>query len=505
MSFKSPRILQAIRAVKLMAEILLTADRTLMSNYHGKEFLGFGSTAPPILPECIIKALFFPPVKNKRGIPLEAPYGLRKVEAKLIEEGFNVLTVDPDGLCSFIDEAKALGVYTMDPLGWGPSSTTFASIMKVGEPCTAIYFRRLLTKPEVRRARRRGLKVIVGGPGAWQLKHKPKALNDYGIDCVIDGEAERVVGRIFRMALNGDELPKFYDVDLKDVPSVDEIPDIISPSVNGLIEIGRGCCRGCHFCDVTLRPLRWYPYEKILRELKVNLRVGIRQAILHAEDVLLYGSNNTVPRDDKVLKLHELCKKYVDSVCWSHASLAAIAVNPKLVRVLSEVILSGRQRMWGAQIGIETGSPKLLKKVMPAKAHPFKPEDWPNVVRTAIGIAHDNNLVPACTLIVGLPEETEDDVVKTIELIDDLRRYRSLIVPLFFVPLGKIKNKDWFKVEHMAELQKELLVKCLRHDVHWVKDIMGEYFSDLRGALIKPLYQLFMKAIEREARRRKVI
>jgi hypothetical protein len=30
-----------------MAEILLTADRTLMSDYHHNEFLGFGTCAPP--------------------------------------------------------------------------------------------------------------------------------------------------------------------------------------------------------------------------------------------------------------------------------------------------------------------------------------------------------------------------------------------------------------------------------------------------------------------------
>jgi len=28
-------------------EVILTADRTLMSNYHGNEFIGFGATAPP--------------------------------------------------------------------------------------------------------------------------------------------------------------------------------------------------------------------------------------------------------------------------------------------------------------------------------------------------------------------------------------------------------------------------------------------------------------------------
>jgi len=81
--------------------------------------------------------------------------------------------------------------------------------------------------------------------------------------------------------------------------------------------------------------------------------------------------------------------------------------------------------------GIETGSSELAKKIMPAKAHPFKAEEWTQVVQTGMGLMHDNKLVPACTLIVGLPEEKEEDIIKTMELVDDLKHVRSFIVPLF--------------------------------------------------------------------------
>jgi hypothetical protein len=108
-------------------KILLTADRTLMSNYHHNEFAGFGSTAPPaIVPEWFFKSLFFPPIKMNDGIPIEAPYGLRKIEAQLMNEGFDVLTVDPDHLNRYLHKAKVLGVHVMDPFGLGPSSSTFA-------------------------------------------------------------------------------------------------------------------------------------------------------------------------------------------------------------------------------------------------------------------------------------------------------------------------------------------------------------------------------------------
>lgn len=480
-------------------DILLTADRTLMSNHHGLEFLGFGTTVPPnFVPEWFYKFLFFPPIKCKDGIPIEAPYGLRKIEAQLIKEGFDVLTVDPDHLSEYIDGAKVLGIHVMDPFGLGPSSTTFTSILKTGEPYNAKYFRLLLEKPEVVRAKRRGLKIIVGGPGVWQFKLRPDFVDEHGIDCIIDGEAEKVVGKIFKIALEGGELPKYIEVPLKDSPELDEIPEIVNPSVNGLIEIGRGCPRGCKFCSVTLKPLRWYPYEKVEREVLVNVRGGVRGCILHAEDVLLYGSRGVIPNEEKVLKLHQVVKKHVKSLAWSHCSMAAVAAAPRLVRKLSEIILAD-QNWWGAEVGIETGSPELARKVMSAKAAPFKPEQWPEVVKFAAGIMNDYNLVPACTLITGLPEETEDDVIKTIELVDDLKDFRSLIVPLFFVPMGKLKDKDFFKAEQMTELQMELLARCLRHDLYWAKEFMGEYLKGVKKVLY-PFFLLFIKMIERRAK-----
>jgi radical SAM superfamily enzyme YgiQ (UPF0313 family) len=486
-------------------KVLLTADRTLMSDYRHNEFLGFGSTAPPnLIPDWLFMRLFFPPVKTREGIPLEAPYGLRKIESQLIGEGFDVLTVDPDHLNRYLEEAKVLGVHVMDPFGIGPSSSTFTRILNTGEPYLAKYFQMLLEKPEVRRAKKRGLKIIVGGPGTWQFRYRPEFLNEHGIDCAVNGEAEKVVGKIFERALKGEEIPQFYDVNVKDAPSVQEIPDIRNPSVNGLVEVGRGCCRGCKFCSVTLRPLRWYPYEKIEREIIVNVEAGVNRGLLHAEDVLLYGSKNVIPDRDRVLKLHKSCKRLLRNIGWSHASMSAVAADPKLVEEVSEVLLDEDQEWWGAEMGIETGAPNLIKKAMPSKALPFKPEDWPEVVKTAAGIMTDSSLVPACTLIMGLPQETEEDVIKSIELIEDLKGFKSLIVPLFFVPMGQLRDEDWFTTEQMNDLQRELLVKCLKHDVYWAKIIMRSYFDTWYGPLASSIYRFFVWLVERKAKEEKI-
>ena len=141
-----------------MAEVLLTANRTLMSNYHDNEFLGFGKCAPPnFIPEWFYSFLFFPPIKADKGILSAAPYGLRKTEAQLLKENFDVITIGPEQIEKHVNEAKVVGIYTMDPFGLGPASSTLAAIFKK-EPYLAKYFHVLINNPTIKKAKKRGLK-----------------------------------------------------------------------------------------------------------------------------------------------------------------------------------------------------------------------------------------------------------------------------------------------------------------------------------------------------------
>jgi len=481
-------------------EVVLTSDRTLMSDYHNNEFLGFGTCAPPnVIPDSLYSYMFFPPMRSKHGMPVAAPYGLRKVEATLLKGGFSVATVSPEEVEQYAPDAKVIGIHVMDPFGLGPASSTFAALFKK-EPYLAIHFKSLLSRLALRRMNGNDIKIVVGGPGAWQFEYRPKFVEDYNIDCVVEGEGENVLRQIFQALLRGEPVPRHFKVGNESAPSLDQIPDIVNPSVNGLVEIGRGCCRHCEFCNVTLRPLRWFPPEKIMREMKVNVAGGVTSCCLHAEDVLLYGSKTTLPDEQRLVQLHESVMKHTQSLSWSHCSLAAVQANPKLVSRISDIV-TARQAWWGAEIGIETGSARLARKIMPAKAHPFRAEEWPEVVRSAMGILHDSLLVPACTLIVGLPEETEDDILKTMELIDDLKSVRSLIVPLYFVPLGELTSEDWFHHAEMSDLHKQLLFQCAEHDFRWMRELIdwsigGQWY----GRFLRILMQVFGVIVKKKAR-----
>jgi len=87
-----------------------------------------------------------------------------------------------------------------------------------------------------------------------------------------------------------------------------------------------------------------------------------------------------------------------------------------------------------------------------------------------------NNWLPCGTLILGLPEETEKDVDLTIELVEDLKPFKSLIVPLFLVSTGGLKNKaESFMLEKMTNKHYELYLKCWEHNLNWASTLVEDY------------------------------
>ena len=80
------------------------------------------------------------------------------------------------------------------------------------------------------------------------------------------------------------------------------------------------------------------------------------------------------------------------------------------------------------------------------------------------------------TLILGLPRETEKDVDLTIELVDDLKPFKSLLVPLFLVSMGRLKNKaESFVLEKMTNKHYELYLKCWEHNLDWAPALVKDY------------------------------
>jgi radical SAM superfamily enzyme YgiQ (UPF0313 family) len=485
-------------------KIVLTASATEMSGFRRNPFFAFvGSFPKGMLPLSFCRR-FYPPVLKKEVAPSEkgithyAPYGLRKVEASLIDNGgfdeSDVVCVHPYYLKHFIGpKTKVVGITAMDSLGLAYVSLTYSNLLRTfgnvsSIPINTIEFQKLCHNKALSKFRP---KVIVGGAGAWQVKGK-KTRRFLGIDSVMIGEGDKEVPKLFRDAVEG---KKISPVVYTSSPNEDEIPPIKHASIYGNVEISRGCGRHCQFCTPTMQKRRDVPMSKIIKEVEVNVNEGADMITTATEDALLYKCNDKkfIPNEDAVIGLFKKLASYdqILSIQPAHISLAPVVAAPKLIEELSNILIeksyykhNGKPKI-AVETGIESGSSRLMAKYMKGKSLPYKPEEWREVVAQAYGILNDNDWVPLSTLIVGFPGETEDDTIKTLELIDDLRGYTSFFVPLLFVPLDKciLQNERGADLNSLTELQWEFLSRCWGYNVQIWKDTWFSFESFYRKAM----------------------
>jgi radical SAM superfamily enzyme YgiQ (UPF0313 family) len=476
------------------AKIVLTASATEMSDFDNNPFLafvaGFGKGPVPLR---YVRKYLYPSVeRTPDGRAMYAPYGLRKVEAALLENGFSeseVAVVHPLDLDSFVGpDTKVLGISSMDPTGMGYVSKTYSSIIGGGEPMNALEFRKVVTHPSIKKFKP---KIIVGGFGSWQLERKHVS-SSLGIDCVVLGTRIDEIAAIFKKAVNGEPLPRLAhaEVTMEKADGYDS-PLTRHAAIHGAVEISKGCGRNCQFCTPTMQKKIDVPLDRIMDEVKISTAEGCKHITLVTEDLFLYGAKDKrfIPNEATVVKLVKRVAEYpgVESIQASHMSLTPVICKPHMIEELAEILIKrswyshGKKPIVTAETGIETGSVRLMKKYMAGKMLPYKPEQWPEIVANAFGILNDNQWYPLATLIIGLPDEKEEDVLDTLELMDSLKDYNAFYVPLFFVPLENcvLMNKEGAELDSLSQARWDFFLKCWEYNIRiWRDTFLGNRYSN---------------------------
>lgn len=539
-------------------KVVLTADRTLMSPYRGISLASFFGCAPAldlnrkqtsllyrILGNQVTPRLLFDficnPIGHTNGIANYAPYGLRKVEAALIRDGYSredVVVAHPDYIEQFIGpETQAVGTYEMDPLGMGPVTMTFTygrRQMSYDEYyCRDLHHR--INKAKARNGSK--AKVIAGASGTWQYNYDPAKIEEYGLYGIVEGDLGGIGpeidgasagGKFFDALIDGemDTANPFkkskFKIDIKefsrngreyhgrfihywDEPSVEDIPNIVKPSMHGMSEVMRGCGRGCKFCDVTLRPLRYYPVEKVQKEIEINMKYGgLKNAWIHSDDIFVYGLN---PRTTKNMQpnreaLEELFKGImatgIEHTNPTHGTLAGAIADERLIPNVSKIIKASPDNHIGIQCGFETGSTRLIGKYADRKLAPFKPVEWHWVVKTGVKTLNEHYWVPAFTLIMGLDnDETPEDSWETIRLIHELEveqpESKFTVTPLTFVPIGLLEKSEFFDIGSTMDPAKlGVMYKTWQHNFRYgIQKFMHKVGRN------NPIKNLFFAALAR--------
>ncbi len=468
-----------------------------------------------------------------------APYGLRKMEAALVESGIDendIVTVHPQFVKQFTGpNTKVIGVSAMNTNGLTYCDQTFTAMIGFGSDSYNSYrFRTLMLDKHMHPP---GAKVILGGAGAWQVRNK-YCHDRFGIDTVVLGEGEIVFPRLVHDVMEGKSIPPVVTGEA--IADAARIPCIKHAGIYGIVEISRGCGRACQFCSPTKRLRRDIPLSTIEQEVKLTLRLRkytpgrddrervftpmgshtkgelakqqSRMIFLSTEDIMLYQCKDPkfMPNTVAILKLLDMLVRLgVHTIQPAHIALAPVAASQDTIVKMSETLrftdgtLKGevrglvnykKHKYIGVETGLETGSPRIIGKYMRGKCIPFSPEEWPDVAVQAFGILNDNYWFPFASLMVGMPDETDDDAIKTLEMLDRLKGAKLFYAPMCFTALGDctLRKSRSANLKGLSDLQKEIFIRCWRQNAHTfmypVEDTPGRWLLAYQGALMYNLY-----------------
>jgi radical SAM superfamily enzyme YgiQ (UPF0313 family) len=467
-----------------LAKYVLISDTTLSNEYRNFPLLDFLSCVPTnLIPQSLYDYLKGRPPPPIAGRASKSPYPVRKIEAALLQEYSEEDVVIPheDYIESFIDkDTEVIGISTMDPFGIGPLTMSFPVFFGLPHsPYVKKEFESLVARVNKARSGTRA-KLVIAGPGVWEAMVFPDELDRLGIDFAFQGEGEDIACALFReiaedsfsnnLFSKGFQTfdagfhrtwaphEKFLSRNLfsKQSPKIEDIPEIRNPSIKNLIEVMRGCGIGCDFCEVTLRPLRYYPPEKVSREALVNARAGAKNAWLQSDEIFAYEhGRNFAPNFEALEGLFSAVMgvKGVKYTNPTHGRISVPAAFPDLIARLSGIIGAGPSNRIGIQVGLETGSERLAKIHMPGKTLPLRigPDgDWRHIVWEGTHNLNVNYWRPAFTVQVGQANEVPEDNWETVELINWMsnseargRPFEFSVTPVQNVPLGIMKSKQF--------------------------------------------------------------
>jgi len=285
---------------------------------------------------------------------------------------------------------------------------------------------------------------IAGGPHA---SGNPKQTLQIGFDLVIKGEGEQIFPLLLDRFWKGESYldlegicfvrdGQIHITDCSHFIELDAYPTCSKRfGLHPPIEITRGCPFGCKYCQVSYlfgRKMRHRSIECIIKIVKEYIETfkGPRISYIRfiSPNSFAYGSpNGKTPNPVKISELlHSIAHSFPDTRIF-FASFPSEGrpefITPSILEQITPYI-ANKTICFGAQ----SGSDRILKAI--GRQHTVQ-----DIMNAASAIS-DAHLLPLVDFIVGLPDETPEDQVQTLEIIKELIRLNAKIRIHYFMPLA---------------------------------------------------------------------
>ena len=209
-----------------------------------------------------------------------------------------------------------------------------------------------------------------------------------------------------RSALSGEKSVFVEDSILAKV----NLPKIRLNPIVSIIEIASGCMSECSFCQTKLAKgsLRSYRIGDILRQMQIDIADGCKEIWLSSTDNGCYGKDIG---SDLVHLLQSCC--LVEGNYKIRVGMMNPMYLPFMLKDIIEVFSDNDKIFKFLHIPVQSGSDRILRKMK--RGHTVN--TYRNIVKAF------RKEIPEITIatdvIIGFPSETNEDFLKTIDLLKE--------------------------------------------------------------------------------------
>ena len=229
--------------------------------------------------------------------------------------------------------------------------------------------------------------------------------------------------------------------------------DFAPGKITGIVPISEGCLGACTYCCVknARGRLNCYHPDKIIKSVKYQLKQGIKQIYLTSQDCSTYKYNST--------ELVDIIKNIIELDYKFYLRIGML--NPRfLIENLDQLITIfnfGKVYQF-LHIPIQSGSDHILEK-MNRSYRISEIIDKIEILRKKFPL-----LTISTDIICGFPGETEQDFIKTTELIEWLKP--EILNISKFTPRPGTKAKEMKQINgKIIKERSNRLSKIFRHSL----------------------------------------
>lgn len=282
---------------------------------------------------------------------------------------------------------------------------------------------------------------IAGGP---HCQNNPLLLLEDGFDVVVVGSGEKAIRKILEDIRDKKELIRVVKEEVYDINEYKPFP--VKYFKYKPIEITRGCPHCCYFCQTSYlfgTKVLERTIPNILHYVGLAFKRNIKDFRFISPNAFSYGasSNNRFAIEELLSSIRNVIKDKGRIFFGTFPSeVRPDFVTAELMDILRKYVDNRR-----IIIGAQSGSDRILK--ISNRAHDVKS------IENAIEIVINSGFSVDLDIILGMPDETEEDTAKTFNLI---HRYKDKPVRFhlhYFMPLP---GTPWFN-KSPVELNKKFL------------------------------------------------